>query len=127
MIPLAREWVEKAEADFAAALILRRSRKKHSRDIVCFHLQKAVEKDLKARLAEAASTIPKTHDLEKLLDLLIPLEPLWATLRPALAAITNYAVEVRYPGRTVTVAEARVLLKDTNHIRQVVRRSLGLP
>jgi len=34
-----REWVDKAEADFAAALLLRRSRKKHSRDIVCFHFQ----------------------------------------------------------------------------------------
>ena len=29
-----REWVDKAEADFAAALVIRRSRKKHSRDIV---------------------------------------------------------------------------------------------
>lgn len=43
-----REWVEKAEADYAAALVLRRSRKKHSRDIVCFHLQQCVEKYLRA-------------------------------------------------------------------------------
>jgi hypothetical protein len=41
MKPTTREWLEKAEADFAAALLLRRSRKKHSRDIVCFHLQHA--------------------------------------------------------------------------------------
>ncbi len=40
----AHEWVDKAEADFAAAVLLRRSRKKHSRDIVCFHLQQCVEK-----------------------------------------------------------------------------------
>jgi len=39
----AREWVDKAEADYAAALLVRRSRKKHSRDIVCFHLQQCVE------------------------------------------------------------------------------------
>ena len=126
MTPVAREWVDRAEADYAAALLLRRSRKKHSRDIVCFHLQQCVEKYLKARLADAGMAIPKTHDLEKLLDLLIPIEPLWMTLRPALAAITDYAVEVRYPGRTVASAEAKLLLRDATHIRLLARRSLGL-
>jgi HEPN domain-containing protein len=121
-----REWVDKAEADYAAALLLRRSRKKHSRDIVCFHLQQCVEKYLKARLEEAGMALSKTHDLERLLDLLLPAEPLWSTLRPALAAITDYAVEVRYPGRTVGTREANELLRDTNHIRLLVRRSLGL-
>jgi HEPN domain-containing protein len=58
-----REWVDKAEADFAAARLVRRSRKKHSRDIVCFHLQQCVEKYLKARLEEAAIVFPRTHDL----------------------------------------------------------------
>jgi HEPN domain-containing protein len=57
-----REWVDKAEADHAVALLLRRSRKKYSRDIVCFHLQQCVEKYLKARLEEAAIAYPKTHD-----------------------------------------------------------------
>lgn len=57
-----REWVDKAEADFAAALLLRRSRRKHSRDIVCFHLQQCVEKYFKARLEEAELWFPKTHD-----------------------------------------------------------------
>jgi hypothetical protein len=39
MKPITREWVDKAEADYAVALLARRSRKKFSRDIVCFHLQ----------------------------------------------------------------------------------------
>ena len=106
---------------------MRRARKKHSRDIVCFHLQQCVEKYMKARLEEAGIAISKTHDLEKLLSLVLPVEPLWATLRPALAAITDYAVEVRYPGRTVSPQEARELLRDTNHIRLLARRGLGLP
>ena len=121
-----REWVDKAEADFAAALLIRRSRKKHSRDIVCFHLQQCVEKYLKARLEEANIPFPKTHDLERLLDLTITVEPMWGTFRPALAAITDYAVEVRYPGRTASSAEATGLLKSTKRIREVVRESFGL-
>jgi len=121
-----REWVDKAEADYAAALLLRRSRKKHSRDIVCFHLQQCVEKYLKARLEEAGIPFPRTHDLERLLDLVVPVVPIWAALRPALATITDYAVEVRYLGRTASPADARSLLRSTTHIRELIRQRLGL-
>jgi HEPN domain-containing protein len=121
-----REWVDKAEADYAAALMLRRSRKKHTRDIVCFHLQQCVEKYLKARLVEAGATFPKTHDLEKLLDLAILHEPLWGTLRPAMASITDYAVEARYPGRSIAPAEARSVVQKVMRIRELVRERLGL-
>jgi HEPN domain-containing protein len=127
MKPATHEWVDKAEADYAAALMLRRSRKKHSRDIVCFHLQQCVEKYLKARLEEAGLAFPKTHDLEKLLDLIVPVEPLWSPFRPAIAAITDYAVEVRYPGRSVSSAEAKSLLRDAQRIRDLVRQRLALP
>lgn len=122
----AREWVDKAEADYAAALLLRRSRKKTSRDIDCFHLQQCVEKYLKARLEEGRRPFPKIHDLERLLDLATTLEPTWASLRFAMASLTDYAVEVRYPGRSATVAEARALLRATARIRDLVRESLGV-
>lgn len=122
-----REWVDKAEADYAAALMFRRSRKKHSRDIVCFHLQQCVEKYLKARLEQAAIAFPRTHDLERLLDLAVLVEPMWSTLRPAMAAISDYAVEVRYPGRTASSAETRKLVAATGRIRALIRQRLGIP
>jgi hypothetical protein len=34
MKAVTREWVDKAEADYSAALLLRGSRKRHTRDIV---------------------------------------------------------------------------------------------
>jgi len=120
-----REWVDKAEADFAAALLLRRSRKKHSRDIVCFHLQQCVEKYLKARLEEAGIPFPRIHDLERLLALAVTVEPLWASLRPSMATLSDYAVEVRYPGRTASPVEARSLLRATTRIREIIRLSLA--
>jgi HEPN domain-containing protein len=126
MKPAAREWVDKAEADFAAALLLRKSRKKHSRDIVCFHLQQCVEKYLKSRLEVAGIPYPKTHDLERLLDLVLVVEPLWAPLRPTAIAITDYAVEVRYPGKTASRVETDALLAAAKHIRKLIRDSLGL-
>jgi HEPN domain-containing protein len=126
MKPATREWVDRAEADYAAALLLRRSRKKHSRDLVCYHLQQCIEKYLKARLVEGGIAVPKTHDLERLLDLAVKLEPLWETMRPAAAALTDYAVEVRYPGRTTTPDEARALLRSTNRMRENIRECLEL-
>jgi HEPN domain-containing protein len=126
MKQITREWVDKAEADFAAALIRRKSRKKHSRDIVCFHLQQCVEKYLKGRMEEAGVAFPKTHDVLKLLDLALTVEPMWIALRPAMSAISVHAVETRYPGRDTTPAEARSLLMATKRIRGVARASLGL-
>ncbi len=97
-----REWVKKAEGDYMAATILSRRRKVPLHDRVCFHCQQSAEKYLKARLEEANIRIPKTHDLKKLLDLALPLEPLWAALRPALEKLTDFGVEFRYPGHEAT-------------------------
>ena len=121
-----REWVGKADADYAAALMLRRSRKKYSRDIVCFHLQQCVEKYLKARLEEAGISFPRTHDLERLLDLAVQVEPAWTSLRTAMNNLADYAVEIRYPGFTVPPREAQKLLRMTTQIRTVIRGCLGL-
>lgn len=81
-----------------AATILSRRRKVPLHDQVCFHCQQSAEKYLKARLEEANIRIPKTHDLEELLDLVLPLESLWSALRPALEKLTDFGVEFRNPG-----------------------------
>lgn len=120
------EWVAKAEADYAAALLLHRSRKKHSRDIVCFPLQQCLEKYLKARLEEAGIVFPRTHDLEHLLVMALPVEPMWSTLQPTMAGIADFAVEIRYPGRAATAAEARRLVKTVTEVRGMIRDRLGL-
>lgn len=90
-----RDWVQKAEHDFLAALDLGRRRKLPLHDMVCFHCQQAVEKYLKARLEEAAIHFPKTHDLESLLHLSMPLVPLWAALFPATKRLKPFGVLIR--------------------------------
>ena len=68
---MTREWIRKAEDDFrVAALIAAGSEPFH--DQVCFHCQQSAEKYLKALLEELGQSIPKSHDLEDLLDLLLP-------------------------------------------------------
>src|SRR5437867_2053447 len=84
MQPLTTEWVAKAEGDFVTAARDLRARKAPNYDAACFHAQQCAEKYLKARLQEANTPFPRTHDLEVLLDLLLPIEPGWGgTLRPA--------------------------------------------
>lgn len=49
----AREWIEKAEADFVSSRREFRARKKPNFDAACFFAQQCIEKYLKGRLAEA--------------------------------------------------------------------------
>ncbi len=125
MKPLTVEWVEKAEQDYRAAERLHRDRESPLSEIVCFHCQQCAEKYLKARLQEAEIPFPKTHDLIELLKLVLPVEPLWEAMRESLQTITEYAVELRYPGDTASVEEATRALAVAKTVRKLVRQSLG--
>jgi HEPN domain-containing protein len=104
-----RDWIDKAEGDFRAATALARRRKY-----------------LKARLEEAGIHYPKTHDLEKLLLLVLPAEPLWTALRPAFKSLSGFAVEFRYPGAEATAGDAAQALKDAKAVRKEAHFALGL-
>ena len=126
MRPLTREWVEKVEGDFIVAVQIMRRRKQRVYDIACFHCQQAVEKYFKARLTEAELPHPRTHDLPALLQLLLPVEPLWKSYEPVAKSLTEYAVNFRYPGDNATPSEAKIALKQCRSLRAEARRSLGL-
>jgi HEPN domain-containing protein len=127
MKPATREWVAKAEEDFLSALDLSRRRTRPVWSVVCFHAQQSAEKYLKARLEEAGLPIPRTHDLEVLLSELLPIEPLWSALQPALQTLTDYAVEFRYPGHSAIKPQAKSALVECKIVRREARLSLGLP
>jgi HEPN domain-containing protein len=120
------EWVSKAEADFDAVVILRRSRKPNRFDVICFHCQQCAEKYFKARLNEEGIFFSKTHDLVLLVQMLQSVEPLWLALEPRLKQLTEFAVAVRYPGRSVDQTSASEAFVTCNRVRKFVRESLGL-
>jgi HEPN domain-containing protein len=121
-----REWVAKAEEDFAVASILARPRKKPLWSGVCFHAQQCVEKYLKARLNEDSLPVHKTHDLEQLLNHALPSQPFWAAFRPSLKRLSDAAVLPRYPGNVYNKAEAQRALRTCKAFRREARLSLGL-
>ncbi len=124
---ITQEWINKAEGDWAVAGREMRARKSPNYDAVCFHSQQCAEKYLKGHLQEEGIIFPKTHDLTALLDLILPVKPLWAVLRPALLQLKNYAVDFRYPGDSADKIEAREAIKLCRGVRETLRLSLGLP
>ena len=75
MSDLSAEWIDKAEADFSTATRENRVRKAPNYDAVCFHAQQCIEKYLKAILVRHRKAFSKTHDLEFLLESILPLYP----------------------------------------------------
>ena len=126
MNPLTLEWVEKAENDYAAVQqLLLASNPLH--DIICFHAQQCIEKYLKAWLQEAAIRVPRPHNLEELLELILPTLPEWSHWQPDFKIITEYAVEPRYPGDSRTADNTQHARHISDAVRQAVRTHLELP
>src|SRR5262245_52912699 len=89
-----REWVRKAEADHRSAGSLAHETKP-VHDQVCFLAQQSAEKYLKALLEELGLTIPKSHHLVEILDLLTPHHRSLGRYRRGLRFLTFFAVATR--------------------------------
>jgi HEPN domain-containing protein len=119
------EWVRKAEDDRVIAQRSSRS-KKPLHDGVCFHCQQCAEKYLKAMLEELGSSVPKTHDCQQLLAMLLPHHSSLRYLRRGLTFLTNFAVAVRYPGDNASQREAQAAVRWADRVRTAARSILGI-
>jgi HEPN domain-containing protein len=126
MRQITQEWVDKAEGDFATAQRELQVQEMPNYDAVCFHSQQCVEKYLKACLQEENIAFNRIHDLSRLLDLLLPIEPGWETLRPTLEVLTAYAIEFRYPGISANQELAVQSFEDCVKVRQIIRQYFSL-
>lgn len=127
MKQLTLEWIDKAEGDWFAAQQLYRARKHPNYDAACFHAQQCAEKYLKARLEEAGIAFSKTHNLAHLLTMTLQVEPQWIVLQPLMNALSVFAVDFRYPGKSAAKQDAHQAIKDCRDVRRVLRTALGLP
>jgi HEPN domain-containing protein len=106
MNEITKEWVDKTENDFDAADLTLHGREMPIVDAVCFHSQQCAEKYLKAFLQEHRIRFERRHELNVLLDLCVPLDGEFETLRDTLQSLEHYAVLIRYPGLIVPVEMA---------------------
>ena len=95
-----------------------------SYNAICFHAQQCVEKYPKAFLQEQNNEIIKTHDLVYLLELILPIKPLWLVYRTMLEHLNDYAVSSRYPGEEITKEEAVQAVKFMSEIREVMKEDI---
>jgi predicted nucleotidyltransferase len=87
----------------------------------------AAEKILKGFLQQHLIPFPRTHNLEDLANLAMPVLP---GVQPQLADLqwlTNFAVDIRYPGATATAADIARAIQIADDVRTLVRTALGLP
>ena len=124
-LAVVRQWVQKAENDFANAIHTLRLRTHCPTDTVCFHAEQCVEKYLKALLVLHGIEFARTHQIGALLSLLP------ARVRPDLTLqeqerLTDYAVSTRYPGdyEEIPLAEAQQAVEVTRRVRRQIRRRL---
>ncbi len=105
---LVSEWQEKGEKDYRTSLYLLKGGESFFEN-AGFHAQQACEKFLKALLTAHQIEFPKTHDLERLLQLLRPVEPNFVSSLGDLDWLTTFGVEQRYPGPLPAPTETEIL------------------
>ena len=101
-------WLRRARSDLQLGRLALRSKGVLPED-ACFHAQQCAEKALKALLLQRGIDFPRTHAIEVLLDLLKTQGGDIPTGVDEAFALSEYAVQTRYPGEwePVTKAEAR--------------------
>jgi HEPN domain-containing protein len=89
------DWLRYAKADLALARVPLPQGGLY--ELLCFHAQQAAEKSVKAVLLHYGIEPPRTHNLERLIDLLPMCIARTAVLTQS-ARLTVYGTASRYPG-----------------------------
>jgi len=90
---LVRGWLRKAASDFVS---MDATLQAGSLDGSCFHAQQSAEKYLKAFLTYHEKSFPYTHNLAELVELCAAIDPQFDSLASIAAALTPFAVRLRY-------------------------------
>jgi HEPN domain-containing protein len=119
-------WIQKARNDLISAKLILNQPEGPS-DTACFHAQQAIEKLLKAILTFHGINYPKTHDLVRLLDIVLPFFRQLEEFREKFDAMTDYAVEIRYPMNafTPTREEAENALDIATKVMGIIERYIA--
>ncbi len=96
------DWLRHAKADLALARVPLPTGGLY--ELLCFHAQQAAEKSLKAVLIHHGIEPPRTHNLERLIDLL-PASMKRERALTQSARLTIFATSSRYPGSQERVDE----------------------
>jgi HEPN domain len=77
-------------------------------------------------MEELGLPVPKTHDLDLLLTVLVPHHPTLRSLRRGLLFLSDFAVDTRYPGKSASKRQAVAALRWVERVRSRARTLLGI-
>ena len=115
-------WVLIAEEDYANLQV-----QENTNSLLCYLALQCVEKYLKAFLIEHTLPFPRTHDLERLLELCISTRPQWEVWRGEIAEILSFETDLRYPGALTTDTVVQQCLDTATRFREAARAAIGVP
>lgn len=121
-----QQWLKLARSDLGLAKLLVENKFGYELH-VCFHSQQSVEKMLKAFLTKHRKRFPKTHDIEKLLKFIKPLDEQLSVDLSFAEFLSDYAVSHRYPDAAkeeVTATKAKDALKAAILVSEIVLAKL---
>jgi HEPN domain-containing protein len=99
-------WIKKAEGDFRMMKSLMATNDEAQFDGVCYHAQQCVEKLLKALCIDHDLEFPRTHDLQKLFEVLRSTYAPLSNIKKELEELTELGAEFRYPDEFASGFEA---------------------
>lgn len=120
----ARRWLGEAEEELVVVEVLLADKRSPVR-AACFHAHLAAEKALKALVIFRAVTLPKSHDLARLLQLLPPADAS-KLVKGDLARLSPWTIEGRYPADLTDPSddEVRSLAEAAQRVVQTTRSLL---
>jgi HEPN domain-containing protein len=95
-IKSAEKWLKYAKTDYDVAVYVTTFHPLPI-EIVCFHCQQSAEKALKSVLVYYEQIIPKIHDLSRVWDMCVAIEPNLPDLEEYADKLSGYAIAPRYP------------------------------
>ncbi|MEW6378221.1 MAG: HEPN domain-containing protein [bacterium] len=123
---LVKEWFTKADHDLIAAGSLLKAEEPLN-DVIAFHCQQAVEKYLKGYMIHLGLAFTKTHEIGGLIAVIEGKDPEITYLKEGADALTDYAVEIRYPESHLTPSqeEIKAAIEIVQEVQAYVRSKIS--
>jgi len=122
---LAQEWLKAAKSDYQYARVGIEEKKVFPQ--IAFLAQQSVEKFLKAFLVFHRVEPPRIHELPKLLDECVRIEPKLKKLRDACELLTGFYIEARYPPDIPEYSRTEILeaFKSAQKVKEKIEKLVG--
>lgn len=120
-------WIQKADEDFEYAKeSLEKGLEFYAQ--ICFHLQQAAEKYLKAYIIAKNIDLKKTHDLIQLLKGCTKQDEEFNNLRGSVIELNSYYIETRYPDfiGIANEPDSKKAMEAAEEIASLVKSKLSL-